>query len=161
MRSIVETTLTNSMTRSWNVRKYGDPNDTNLPRLLGAPFSPRGTSCSLWRLVDYNERTMLDCHSDPWTRMDAVDRDIANLVRPVNENAGMYVTRCWNISELLTRQLKDRMYGIARKLLLVKAQWREEALAADPIKKCAACAVQAAKDQLVLGLEPAAKRVCA
>ena len=51
--------------------------------------------------------------------------------------------------------------GIARKLLLVKAQWREEARAADPVRKCAACAIEAVKDQLLLGLEPAAKRVCA
>ena len=56
------------------------------------------------------------------------------------------------LSERLSRQRRSRFVRIARTLLLARAQVREERVASDPVKKCAACAIQAAKSQLVLGL---------
>lgn len=56
------------------------------------------------------------------------------------------------LSERLSRQRRSRFVRIARTLLLARAQAREERIATDPVKKCAACAIQAAKSQLVLGL---------
>lgn len=54
----------------------------------------------------------------------------------------------------LSKQLHTRINRIVRQMLLAKAQALEEKRARDPVKRCAACAVQAAKDQIVLGLEP-------
>ena len=154
MRAIVETTFTNSMTVTWNTRRYGEVGDTNPNRVSRVPFHREGAPTPLSRFVDYNEHI----HDGSFfTRLGYVDAHLGKLVSPTFVAE---VKLFPHLSELLTRQLRDRMYGIARKLLLVKAQWREEALAADPVKRCAACAVQAAKDQLVLGLEPAAKRAC-
>ena len=65
------------------------------------------------------------------------------------------------IGRLLQEQLERRLVCALRDALLGKAQALEEERARDPVKRCAACAVQAAKDQLVLGLEPASKRQCA
>ena len=56
------------------------------------------------------------------------------------------------LSARLSRQRRSRFVRIARTLLLARAQAREERVASDPVKKCAACAIQAAKSQLVLGL---------
>lgn len=64
------------------------------------------------------------------------------------------------IGRMLGKQLQDRFARAMRLTLLTVAQELEEARARDPVKRCAACAVQAAKDQLVLGLEPALKRRC-
>ena len=44
------------------------------------------------------------------------------------------------------------MLRVARKLLLVKAQWKEEARATDPVRKCAACAIEAVKGRLALDM---------
>ena len=63
-----------------------------------------------------------------------------------------------HLSALLTKRLHDRLWRMSRKLLLTIGLEREEIRGRDPIMRCAACAVQAAKDQLVLGLEPPAKR---
>ena len=65
-----------------------------------------------------------------------------------------------HLSALLTKQLRARLSRMGRKLLVTNALELEEIRARDPVKRCAACAVQAAKDQLVLGLEPPAKRPC-
>ena len=63
-----------------------------------------------------------------------------------------------HLSALLTKQLRARLSRMGRKLLITNALELEEIRARDPVKRCAACAVQAVKDQLVLGLEPPAKR---
>ena len=63
------------------------------------------------------------------------------------------------IGRLLQQQLERRLVRALRDALLGKAQALEEERARDPVKRCAACAVQAAKDQLVLGLEPKRQRV--
>lgn len=56
------------------------------------------------------------------------------------------------LSERLSRQRRSRFVRIARTLLLARAQAREERIASDPVKKCAACAIEAAKSQLALGI---------
>jgi hypothetical protein len=62
-------------------------------------------------------------------------------------------------ARLVNEQLHARINRIVRQTLLARAQALEEARAQDPVKRCAACAVQAAKDQLVLGLEPKRQKV--
>ena len=151
LKSLIETTFTNSMNRTYAVKKY-----THLP----APFTG-AYSTSLHKLLHYNERTQLDHVQDPWHTMEKIDSQIAKIAKPIVLNNHLYQEPLAWWSEVSTRLLRRRMYAIALKVLLVKAQWKEEERAQDPIKKCAACAVQAAKDQLVLGLEPAAKRRCA
>ncbi len=64
------------------------------------------------------------------------------------------------IGRLLQQQLERRLVRALRDALLGKAQALEEERARDPVKRCAACAVQAAQDPLVLGLEPETKRQC-
>jgi len=56
------------------------------------------------------------------------------------------------LSERLSRQRRSRFVRIARTLLLARAQAREERIASDPVKKCAACAIEAVKSQLALGI---------
>ena len=63
------------------------------------------------------------------------------------------------IGRLLQQQMQRRLVRALRDTLLGMAQALEEERARDPVKRCAACAVQAAKDQLVLGLEPKRQRV--
>lgn len=63
------------------------------------------------------------------------------------------------VDEWLTGQLQRRLVRIVRNFLLARAQAAEERRAADPVRKCAACAVEAVKSQLALGIEPALKRV--
>ena len=157
LKALIETTFTNSMSRSYAVKSY--------PRTLaqtyhgGAPFSGQAYA-SLYKLLHYNERTQLDTTQDPWYIMERIDTQVARIAQPrIVDNSQVKETlKC--LSEVRTRQLRRAMFAKAYKLLLVKAQWKEEARAQDPIKRCAACAVQAAKDQLVLGLEPGAKRQC-
>lgn len=64
------------------------------------------------------------------------------------------------LSERLSNQRRSRFVRIARTLLIARAQAREERVASDPIKRCAACAVEAVKSQLALGMPSAAKRQC-
>jgi len=64
------------------------------------------------------------------------------------------------LSARLSRQRRSRFVRIARTLLIHRAQEREEARARDPVRKCAACAIEAVKSQLALGIEPAPKRQC-
>ena len=167
-KSIVETTFTNCMTRSWSVRTF--VNGAASSR-VAAPFGTRDRATPLHTLVHYNERTMLDDYGNPWMRLEWVDAQIAKLARPVQGSTLRNVTLFPHLSEMLTHQLKARMLRIARKLLLVKAQWREEARAADPVRKCVACAIEAVKGRIALGmvesdlddgrvrLQPAPKRV--
>ena len=153
-KSIVETTFTNCMTRTWNVRTFVNANANGTPRahFTAAPFGPFSKTTSLHTLVHYNERTMLDDYGDPWLRLESIDSQIAKLVRPIQETTWRNVTLFPRLSKLLTRQLKGRMLRTARKLLLVKAQWREEERAADPVRKCVACAIEAVKGRIGLGM---------
>ena len=64
------------------------------------------------------------------------------------------------ISALLAERTRRRFVRVASNFLLAKAQAAEERRAADPVRKCAACAVEAVKSQLALGIEPATKRMC-
>ena len=152
--AIVEATFTNSMQVNWVTRRYGEAGNTDPFQMAWVPFSRGGAATQVSCFVDYNHHIQ---DGSFFARYEYVDAHLAMLVAPTRV---FHVKLFPHLSKLLSRQLRDRMYGIARKLLLVKAQWKEEALAADPVKKCAACAVQAAKDQLVLGLEPPSKRVC-
>lgn len=157
LKSLIETTFTNSMSRSYSVKRF--PRASTQSHHTGAPFFGV-TYASLYKLVHYNERTQLDTTQDPWSIMEQIDTQVARIAQPriVDSNQTKETLRC--LSRACTRQLRCSMFAKAYKLLLVKAQWREEARAQDPIKRCAACAVQAAKDQLVLGLEPGSKRQC-
>ena len=66
---------------------------------------------------------------------------------------------CDKISEALTQQLRRRLAHVARTFLLKSAELAEQRRAADPVRKCAACAIEAVKSQIALGIEgPAAKR---
>ncbi len=150
MKAIVETTFTNCMTRTWNVRTFGDVRNASMAHRMNAPFSPSCSITPLARLLDYNERTMLDEYGDPWLRLESIDAQLVKLARPVQETSWRNVTLFPHLSALLTRQLQRRMLRIARKLLLVKAQWKEEARAADPVRKCAACAIEAVKGRFAL-----------
>ena len=80
-------------------------------------------------------------------------------------NAGIpVVVNLRHLSGRLTRRRRARLLRVARTLLVARAQEAEERRAADPVKKCAACAVEAVKSQLALGIEPiepSAKRPCA
>ncbi|MGB1591353.1 MAG: hypothetical protein ACPIOQ_01265, partial [Promethearchaeia archaeon] len=63
------------------------------------------------------------------------------------------------IGEALTQQLQRRLVRVARTFLLKSAELAERRRAGDPVRKCAACAVEAVKSQLALGIEgPDAKR---
>ena len=63
------------------------------------------------------------------------------------------------LSAQLSRQRRSRFVRIARTLLIHRAQDREEARARDPVRKCAACAIEAVKSQLALGLGHKRQRV--
>lgn len=158
LKSLIETTFTNSMSRSYAVKRF--PRTSTHTNHTGAPFFGV-TYASLHKLVHYNERTQLDTTQDsPWRIMERIDAQVARIAQPriVDSNQVKETLRC--LSSARTCQLRRSMFAKAYRLLLVRAQWREEARAQDPVKRCAACAVQAAKDQLVLGLEPGAKRQC-
>jgi hypothetical protein len=68
-------------------------------------------------------------------------------------------TELRHLSTLLSRQRRSRFLRIARTLLINRAQEREEARARDPVRKCAACAIEAVKSQLALGLGHKRQRV--
>ena len=80
---------------------------------------------------------------------------IASLVNPPHARA----PESAHIGHALTEAMRSRIFRIAYKFLLILGEKAEQRRAADPVRKCAACAVQAAKGQLVLGIEgPDAKR---
>jgi len=64
-----------------------------------------------------------------------------------------------HISLLLTKQLRDRLWHVGSTLLFTMVQRKQELIAADPVKKCAACAVEAVKSQLALGIEAKRQRL--
>lgn len=154
MTAIVEATFTNSMTIAWDVYRYADPSNPNSSQFDRVPFHRTARPIHICNIVDYDAHIF---DGGFFSRLHHVEAHLSMLLAPTR----VFQAKPFpHLSAMLSRQLRDRMYGIARKLLLVKAQWKEEARAADPIKKCAACAIEAAKDQLVLGLEPASKRRC-
>jgi len=159
MTAIVQTTFTNSMTCHWAIKTFGDVRDTNRVRLSRAPFNPLTRTTRLQQLLDYNERTLVDAYTtDPVRHLMEIDVQIVKLAQPAPTETRANVTLFPLHSKKLTRERRGRLFRIAHKFLITKAQQFEEKRAQDPVKKCAACAVQAAKTQLVLGLEPPSKR---
>ena len=53
-----------------------------------------------------------------------------------------------HIGEALTQQLRRRLVRVARAFLLKSAELAERRRAADPVRKCAACAIEAVKSQI-------------
>jgi hypothetical protein len=151
--SIVDTTFTNCMTRSWNVRSFARNGGGVAAGLHNRePFGPHTRYTPLHRLVHYNERTMLDEHGDPSGQLESIDSQILKLARPVHETTWRNIVAYPHITALLTKQLRKRTFDAGMKLLLVKAQWREEARAADPVRKCVACAIESVKGRMALGM---------
>jgi len=129
---------------------------------VGGTFDPYIASCP-WPEYDVNFE-MLACE---WERQ---FKGLERLFASTNWNRVEKWTSCRQtgagehrafraIGRLLQQQLERRLVRALRDALLGKAQALEEERARDPVKRCAACAVQAAKDQLVLGLEPKRQRV--
>jgi hypothetical protein len=92
--------------------------------------------------------------------------NLARAIRTITKNAGGPVrSGTWIELPLLSAQLshqrRSRFVRIARTLLIHRAQAREEARARDPVRKCAACAIEAVKSQLALGLGHKRQRVSA
>ena len=90
--------------------------------------------------------------------------NLARAIRAITKNTGGQVrTGTWIelplLSERLSNQRRSRFVRIARTLLIHRAQAREEARARDPVRKCAACAIEAVKSQLALGLGHKRQRV--
>lgn len=108
-------------------------------------------------------------------RLERLSQDLRAVTRHLGDgyagdpdrrgNAGIPVAVCLrHLSRRLTMRRRARLLRVARTLLVARAQEAEERRAADPVKKCAACAVEAVKSQLALGIdntEPSAKRPCA
>lgn len=63
------------------------------------------------------------------------------------------------LGKALSQKLRRRLVRVARMFLLKSAELAERRRAADPVRKCAACAIETVKSQLALGIEgPDAKR---
>ena len=111
-------------------------------------------------LIEDDNRANLGVEETAHTVADLVRsmEHIANLVAsprhaPDRARKGAHIGRA------LTEAMRSRIFRIAYKFLLTMGENAEQRRAADPVKKCAACAIQAAKSQLVLGIEgPNAKR---
>lgn len=113
---------------------------------------------SLNRMVYFHGSDLLDGkHADSTLCINRTHQSLSTLL--VCDQVPRFKMYC-ELSWLYTKRLQDRVYRMGYKLLLTKAEQAEERRARDPVRKCAACAVQAAKSQLVLGIEPAAKRLC-
>tara|TARA_Y100000768_G_scaffold362054_1_gene320569 strand:+ start:3830 stop:4903 length:1074 start_codon:yes stop_codon:yes gene_type:complete len=100
-------------------------------------------------------------------RLERLSRDlraVTCLEKRQDSTLGPVVVCLPHLSLRLTERRRARLLRVARTLLVARAQEAEERRAADPVKKCAACAVEAVKSQLALGIEntePSAKRTCA
>lgn len=103
----------------------------------------------IWR-VHFRDLEMLFGFMGPWPKSDLT-------WRRCYENGPEY-RKLDHCGRFLCNQLWNRINRIVRVTLLARAQALEEERAQDPVKRCAACAVQAAKDQIVLGLEPAKRQ---
>jgi len=97
--------------------------------------------------------------------VDDTAHNVRDLVRSMEYIASLVnMTSQWtyksvHINYALTEAMRSRIFRIAYKFLLTMGEKAEQRRAADPVRKCAACAVQAAKSQLALGIEgPDTKR---
>jgi hypothetical protein len=144
--SITHRLFTTSHESCVSIRRFRDPRVDSVP-LFG--------HWSFYSQVHYNPEhdTVLNHNGGASTTRRRLEQ-LALDVRAVTCND----TRVpWKelplLSERLSRQRRSRFVRIARTLLLARAQVREEARARDPVKKCAACAIEAVKSQLALGIE--------
>ena len=105
----------------------------------------------------------LDCiiHNDNSGYLSVKDgaHHVGDLVRSMDYIASLVtMTSQWtrkslHINYALTEAMRSRIFRIAYKFLLIMGEKAELRRAADPVRKCAACAVQAVKSQLALGIE--------
>lgn len=117
------------------------------------PFPLDVDAVLLNKFTDYDEDTLLDHRAGPrGDRIWKFERGL-KLVAPTNLQAIMLVRgRKVEISNFLTNQLRRRHLRVARKLLYTKLQEAEEDFAEDPVRRCAACAIESVKHQLALGM---------
>ena len=144
---LLRTTFTNTFTTTVHVKKWLVPSE--LP-----PFGERYGFHTLTEMEQlYGNHTYWTRFRPVYLHMKAVtdtitEWDVFTLAASVKKELPL-------MSRRLTEKLQSRFFRIGIKLV----QELEERRSRDPIKKCAACAVQAAKSQLVLGIEPpSAKR---
>lgn len=129
-------------------------------RNQGHEVMPNIGHFSFYNQVHYN------AEMDAWTNHNDTDsslqRRLDKLAWTIRAITSSYTrvpqTKLPLLSAQLSLQRRSRFVRIARTLLLARAQAREEARARDPVKKCAACAIEAVKSQLALGIETASKR---
>ena len=108
-------------------------------------------------LLNDDGRAKMDVDETAHNVMDLVRsmEYIANLVTMTSQ----WTHKSVHINYALGEAMRSRIFRIAYKFLVIMGEKAELKRAADPVRKCAACAVQAAKSQLVLGIEgPDAKR---
>ena len=143
---IIHETFTTNFSSGLYIKKFS--------AVHGAPFAVE------WQWVD----ALLDIltgEAAPSTAMlNRVANDLERITEPVSLDAHGSVTMPLSrLAQRLTNQMRSRLYRVAKTLVVNRAQEREERIASDPVKKCAACAIQAAKSQLVLGLDHKRQRV--
>lgn len=149
--------FTESNTVIYAQRKYR-VSDSDQPH----PFPLDVDTMLLNKFVLYDEDTLLDHRgSDHMDRIWKTERGLG-LVAPTDLQQVMLMRgRKVEISNFLTNQLRRRHLRVARNLLYTKLQEAEEDFAEDPVRRCAACAIESVKHQLVLGMvgnDPATKR---
>tara|TARA_B100000767_G_scaffold215002_1_gene202478 strand:+ start:337 stop:1347 length:1011 start_codon:yes stop_codon:yes gene_type:complete len=139
----VTTTYTNSLAVSWDAA-------TCAP-WVAQPLESRGLPRPL-DLVDYEDGSTahISIFGLPTLYRFLSATLLINRKGPVDYN---------HISLLLTKQLRDRLWHVGSTLLFNRVQRKQELIAADPVKKCAACAVEAVKSQLALGIEAKRQRL--
>lgn len=131
------------------------------------PYQEAAVLHTGWRGLDVSHRFDYLIEDDDRANLGVEDtaHNVADVVRSMQyiENL-VTLTSEWtrksaHIGHALTEAMRSRIFRIAYKFLLTMGEKAEQRRAADPVKKCAACAVQAAKSQLALGIEgPNAKR---
>jgi hypothetical protein len=105
----------------------------------------------LHKMVDYDEDTLLDQFGRAHDRISSIHRGLLQIasthIQTIQNMGGQKV----EIANFLTAQLRRRHLRVARKLLYTKLQEAQERIAQDPVKRCAACAIESVKSQLALG----------
>jgi|SaaInlV_125m_DNA_1040241.scaffolds.fasta_scaffold17809_3 hypothetical protein len=155
---VAQTTFTTSLDTQLWMKRFWSSSETDEARQ-----GVRGRYCpfkSIWMprmetVVDFNMNTGLDDHPQPYTRLRQLKVGLEAITESKHLCAIMArrdTTHFPNLSGLLTKQLHARFARMASKLLYAKLQEAQERLASDPVKKCAACAVESVKSQLVLGI---------
>lgn len=140
-------------TNSHRIDHYFSSNRSDARAMMSVLEDTRDLKC----LVNYDAATLFPAMSSWEEGREVVEDFQAELDRLADPRPALLKP---HLSALLTKQLRARLSRMGRKLLITNALELEEIRARDPVKRCAACAVQAVKDQLVLGLEPPAKRPC-